>query len=73
MWYYNSPIGPIKIYFNAATQNYALHINDIIYGFYTAPNKAAGDVYTHSTGCDEWDMCGDVSPETVDEWEHINY
>ena len=72
MWYYKSSIGVIKIYFNAATNNYALSIDDEVYGFYASPNSAAGDVYTHTTGCYEWDVSEELSPETVNEWKFIN-
>ncbi len=50
---------------------YALKINDIVYGHYSSPIAAADDVYTHTTGCDEWDLLDGTfmdAPTDIYEW-----
>ena len=69
MWYYNSPIGTIKII--AKDGRFSLVIKDRTYGSYHSAVAAADDVYHHATGCFEWDSidgkCIDV-PNSLTEW-----
>lgn len=70
MWYYNSPIGIMKIQF-CENQRYTLEINEEIYGSYHSSQAAADDVYNHVTGCYEWDsLDGTISdvPSGINEW-----
>ena len=71
MWYYESPIGLMKIYQNRDGR-YSLQIQETVYGFYESPTAAADDVYCFATGCDEWDLlCGTIDPPTdIYEWGH---
>lgn len=71
MWIYRSPIGvfTIKQFPNG---KYGLCYDSECYGFYSTPVQAADDVYTHVTGCTEWDdLDGKVPNEPTDlsEWE----
>lgn len=69
MWYYESPIGLMKICKNQAGR-YSLQISETVYGFYESPFAAADDVYVFVTGCYEWDSLeGTVEPPTgIYEW-----
>lgn len=71
MWYYNSPIGTMRIFLDV-NRRYTLEINGEAYGSYPSPQSAADDVYTHTTDCYEWDLLDgtilDV-PSGIDEWE----
>lgn len=71
MWYYESPIGLMKIYQNRDGR-YSLQILETVYGSYDSPAAAADDVYCFATGCDEWDfLCGTIDPPTdIYEWSH---
>lgn len=72
MWLYNSPVGLMRIFFNSS-ERYSLEIDGTVYGFYHSPIAAADDVYTHSTGCDSWDLLdGNIQdvPTDLYEWEH---
>lgn len=70
MWYYHSPIGTLYI---QHTQNgYGIFYNDICYGEYSSPHAAADDVYSKSTGCDEWDLSNipfENIPTDLYEWK----
>ena len=53
---------------------YGLCYDSACYGFYENPIQAADDVYTHVTGCYEWDaLDGKVPDEPTDlgEWEKV--
>ena len=71
MWVYHSPIGPFVI---KRLQNgkYGLLYADEIWGQWSPPQAAADDVYTHTTGCYDWDKLDcqieDV-PTDLLEWE----
>lgn len=69
MWVYRSPVGLMRIYRNNSGK-YSLQIENTVYGFYSSAVAAADDVFTFSTGCDEWDLlCGSVDPPTdLSEW-----
>lgn len=73
MWYYESPIG--TIYIKRTAEGYGIFFDDICYGNYQSPVAAADDVYTQSTGCDEWDMSNvpiEQIPTDLYEWEQTN-
>lgn len=71
MWIYHSPIGPFVI---KRLQNgkYGLLYADEIWGQWSSPQAVADDVYTHTTGCYDWDkldcLIEDV-PTDLSEWE----
>jgi hypothetical protein len=47
-----------------------LGIDDTVLGSYHAPQAAADDVYTQSTGCPAWDSLPSVTePSDLSEWE----
>lgn len=68
LYYYRSKIGLFRIY--PRQGRYALEINGTIYGTYHSAVAAADDVYTHCTGCYEWDnLDGRVNaPSDLSEW-----
>ena len=70
MWLYRSPIG--NIFIKLFQQGYGIVINNEVYGFYKSAVAAADDVYTHTTGCYDWDKLdckiSDV-PTDIYEWE----
>lgn len=73
MWVYHSPIGDlvVKLWTNG---RYALLHNGECYGFWATPQAAADEVYTHTTGCSEWDALDcqvDDVPTDLSEWEKI--
>ena len=72
MWEYKSPIGSMYIRKNKLAK-YDLIINDNVYGQYKSPVAAADDVYTFTTGCDEWDSkedkYEDIVPTDINEWQ----
>lgn len=71
MFRYSSLIGEMIIFLDQATGSYALQIGDIIYGHYQNAIAAADDVYTHVTGCYEWDsLDGKIPnvPTDIYEW-----
>lgn len=70
MWVYHSPIGPIFI--KKSYDSYQLIYNEVCYGNYPSAIAAADDVYTFSTGCDEWDSLSDSAdpPTDIYEWDH---
>lgn len=69
MWYYNSPIGTMRIY--SKSSRYALEINGIVYGSYHTLSVAADDVYAHATGCDDWDMSNyEYVPSDLNQWNY---
>lgn len=72
MWIYESPIGMMMIYRNTQGR-FSLRIADDIYGHYHSAVAAADDVYTFSTGCNEWDfLCGSINPPIdLSEWLYI--
>lgn len=69
MWYYQSPIGLMRIYKNA-NNRYTLEIAGEKYGFYSSPAKAADDVYTFCTGCHAWDSSNCDPPTDLSDWSH---
>ncbi len=70
MWYYQSPIGLMKIYKNSSGR-YSLQIKDNVYGFYHSAAAAADDVYVFATGCHQWDSLNGTlnPPSSIHEWE----
>lgn len=73
MWIYRSPIGVLYIK-QMPNGKYGLCYDSDCYGFYENPVQAADDVYTHVTGCYEWDILdGKVPDEPTDlgEWEKV--
>ena len=71
MYGYNSPIGPMIIFFDKRVNRFALAINDTLYGHYHSAVAAADDVYCHVTGCDQWDLLdGKIfdAPTDLAEW-----
>lgn len=74
MFVYNSPIGIMKIGIDKNVGKYVLAIGNTIYGHYPNALLAADDVYTHSTGCYDWDkLDGTISdvPTDIYEWEEL--
>ena len=72
MFTYNSPIGLMIIKFDTDSQGYLLIINNERYGLYRSALAAADEVYTHTTGCYEWDSldCEVLdAPTDIYEWE----
>ena len=70
MWIYRSPIGPM--YIKRLDGSFGIWFDNNFYGGYHSAAAAADDVYTFSTGCDEWDLlCGQVPdcPTDLSEWE----
>lgn len=62
MWVYESPIGNIVI--QQIGDRFALVIHEQVYGSYHSAVAAANDVYTFTTGCDEWDLAS-IDPSKV--------
>lgn len=74
MWKYGSPIGTMYIRTNNQTGKYNLVINGKALGNYSSAVAAADDVYTHSTGCLEWDMLdGTIAdvPTDIYQWQKV--
>ncbi|MGN7471265.1 hypothetical protein [Brevibacillus sp. SAFN-007a] len=73
MFTFKSPVGLMKIYPDPHTRMFALAIGDTVYGHYPSAIAAADDVYTHSTGCFEWDeLAGKVdAPTDIYEWNRV--
>ena len=62
-----------KVPMSDSSRTQALH-NGEMYGFWRSPQAAADDVYTHATGCSNWDLhdCQiDNAPVDLTEWEKI--
>lgn len=73
MWIYHSPVGDLVIK-QLPNGKYALLHNGEMYGFWRSPQAAAEDVYTHATGCSNWDLLDcqiDNAPVDLTEWEKI--
>lgn len=68
MYYFRGPIGLFKI--KPYNGRYQLWFNGDIVGVYNSAVAAADDVYTHTTGCYEWDdLDGRVTPPSdLSEW-----
>lgn len=77
MWKYDSPIGELFIAYVAKEKGYFIAINGEYCGKYESVVAAADDVYTFSTGCDEWDKHCDESrfadnvPSSIHEWVKV--
>lgn len=72
MWYHQSKVGLIRIFFNG--KNYTLEIDDNVYGYYSRADLAADDVAMFTTGCYEWDSLeGHIHnfPGDLSEWERM--
>lgn len=75
-WSYKSPIGMLYIVLNANNRYYIV-INEQYYGSYHSAVAAADDVFTFSTGCDEWDehafdsLYQDHVPSDITEWTRL--
>lgn len=69
MYFYKSKVGLFTI--RPIRDGFGLFIDDNLLGVYPSAVAAADDVYTHTTGCSEWDsLDGKVSPPTdVYEWQ----
>lgn len=70
MWVYHSPVGPL--YIKRTDHAFGLWFDDICYGIYSSAYSAADDVFTFSTGCNEWDsLCNRIldHPTDLGEWE----
>lgn len=75
MFKYQSPIGDIIIFYNKNTSYYSLKINDELYGNYSSPALAMGDVSIHHTGCDDWDKFAfknGIIPTGLGKWIELN-
>jgi len=74
MWFYDSPIGLIKIKLNQSGK-YSLFIQNELIGSYSAPQKAADAIYYFQTEYDKWDALDgrvfDV-PESISDWQKSN-
>ena len=72
MWIYKSPVGIMRIYRNAQGK-FSLQIADDVYGQYYSAVAAADDVFTFSTGCNEWDyLIGSINPPMdLSEWLYV--
>ena len=73
MWVYHSPIGDliIKRWTNG---KYVLLYDNERYGFWASPQAVADEVYTHSTGCTEWDLLDcqvEDEPSDLSEWQRL--
>lgn len=67
---YKSPVGIMLI--RPLSGRWGLYIGENLYGSYHSPAAAADDVYTHTTGCDEWDKQDgeiDEGPTDLSDWE----
>ncbi|MEH6945429.1 hypothetical protein [Bacillus sp. JJ722] len=74
MFTYFSCIGVMKIYLDQYKHQFALSINDTVYGYYHSAGKAADDVYCHVTGCYDWDLLeGTINdvPTNLYEWQPL--
>ena len=71
MYMYNSPIGRLVIK-RLPDGKYGLFYADELWGRWSSPQAAADDVYTHTTGCYDWDKLDcqveDV-PSDLSEWK----
>jgi hypothetical protein len=70
MWRYKSPIG--TLYIVQKPNGYFIRYDNEFYGAYSSPVAAADDVYSKTTGCDEWDLSDvpDIDiPTDIFEWE----
>lgn len=54
----------MRIQFDSSKNKFSLTINETVYGYYLTAVSAADDVYTHTTGCYDWD-CLDGTLSTV--------
>ena len=76
MWVYKSPIGKIKI-IKESENIYYIVFDDNYYGPYSSAVAAADDVYTFSTGYDDWDKhCDSLKyqldvPTDIYQWERL--
>lgn len=73
MWIYRSPVGILKIV-RQPDGRYGLFYGDFCGGLYYSPVAAADDVYTRSSGINEWDLRpGDDTDAPIDlsEWEKV--
>ena len=71
MWKYESPIGPLYIK-QLSNGRYGLLYNGTVWESSHSPQAEADNLYTHCTGCDEWDaLDGKVpdAPTDISEWE----
>jgi len=71
MYYYNTPIGMLKIVFRNG--RYDLFLNDFCGGSYYSPQAAADDVYTKTSGCSDWDLSNYEAPTDLSEWEKTSF
>lgn len=67
-------MGLMVIKYDSEYRKYRLIINDETYGLYDSAVAAADDVYTCTTGCNEWDSLDPVidAPTDIHEWEKVN-
>lgn len=73
MWIYDSPIGRFIIKY-LPNGKFGLIYNNELYGIWQSPQAAADEVYTHTTGCNEWDFLDgqiDDLPTDLSEWIKI--
>lgn len=73
MWIYHSPIGDLCIK-RLPNGRYGLLYQDTIWESSITPQAEADNVYTHTTGCWDWDQLdGNIDDVPIDlsEWEKI--
>lgn len=74
MWYFDSPLGVIRIYLDSSTRKYCLEILDDCIGQYPTADSAADDIAMFTTGLDEWDsLYGSFEPPIdLSEWSFFS-
>ena len=76
IYYHNSPVGRFYIRFSLSMGKWELGMKDEVFGYYLSTMVAADDVFSQSTGCDEWDMIDvekitEIAPTDIYEWERL--
>lgn len=70
MWIYRSPVGILKIV-RQPDGTFGLCHNETVWEACDTPQAEADNVFSHVTGCDEWDSCPGAGPSDLSEWEYI--
>lgn len=66
MWIYRSPVGILKIV-RQPDGTFGLCHNETVWEACDTPQAEADNVFSHVTGCDEWDSCPDAGPSDLSE------
>jgi len=70
MWVYRARIGTLTIK-PLDDGRYGLFYDDELWGSWHSPWAAADEVYTHSSGCTDWDMSDEDGPTDLSEWMRV--